>query len=114
MLILIIGGMVGSLCLNKRFEEAVKDVVGEDQYSTLSKTEAYEKAVSQFNDLIKTAFRGSSDEKYFVHFPMAKLSNRPKNNLIDNCWNMKGFEYIFICQSGPDTNISQRRYQSNF
>jgi hypothetical protein len=82
--------MAGSLGLNKRFEEAVKGVVGEDQYYHLRKTKDFEQATLQFDRSIKTAFRGSPDEDYYVNFPMAQLMDDPGNNLVSSCWNMTG------------------------
>ncbi|TVY30987.1 Heat shock 70 kDa protein [Lachnellula hyalina] len=84
------GGMVGSLGLNKRFEQSVKELVGEDQYYHLQKTTGFAQATPQFDRSIKTAFRGSAEEDYFVNFPMAKLKNDPVNNLEANFWNIKG------------------------
>ncbi|CZT11384.1 related to hsp70 protein [Rhynchosporium agropyri] len=84
------GGMAGSLGLNKRFEQAVKDLVGEDQYFSLRKTKGFEQAVQQFDRSVKTAFRGDLDEDYYINFPMANLDDDPVNNLVSNCWNMKG------------------------
>ncbi|KAH9205472.1 Hsp70 family protein-like protein [Leptodontidium sp. 2 PMI_412] len=84
------GGMAGSLGLNKRFEQAVKELVGEDQYFTLCKTIGLQQAVKQFDRSVKTAFRGGMDEEYYVNFPMADLKADPANDLTSNCWNMKG------------------------
>ncbi|MCJ1301655.1 hypothetical protein MMC08_004456, partial [Hypocenomyce scalaris] len=84
------GGMAGSLGLNKRFEQAVEDVVGEEQFHTLRKTTGFEQAMLQFDRSIKTAFRGDIDDEYYVNFPMAKLQDDEMNNIQANCWNMKG------------------------
>ncbi|KAF8861505.1 Hsp70 family protein-like protein [Acephala macrosclerotiorum] len=84
------GGMAGSLGLNKRFEEAVKYLVGEDQFFTLRKSKGFELAVQQFDRSVKTAFRGDTDEDYWVNFPMANLEDNTDRNLISNCWNMNG------------------------
>ncbi|EKD16179.1 hypothetical protein MBM_05473 [Drepanopeziza brunnea f. sp. 'multigermtubi' MB_m1] len=84
------GGMAGSLGLNKRFEEAVRNLVGEDQFYSLRKTKGYAQAVQQFDRSVKTAFRGDLDEDYYINFPMASLADDPANNLISNCWNMTG------------------------
>ncbi|RDL33958.1 uncharacterized protein BP5553_08326 [Venustampulla echinocandica] len=89
-LVLPKGGMAGSLGLNRRFEQSVKELVGEDQYYTLRKTKGFEQATIQFDQTIKTAFRGNSDEDYYINFPMANLEDDPTNNLVSNCWNMKG------------------------
>lgn len=82
--------MAGSQGLNKRFEQAVKDVVGEDQFFRLRKTKAFDEAMIQFDRYIKPAFRGDLDEEYYVNFPMAQLQDDPTNNIQTNCWNMKG------------------------
>jgi hypothetical protein len=82
--------MAGSLGLNKRFEQSVKDLVGEDQYFQLRKSKGFEQATRQFDLSIKTAFRGNLDEDYYVNFPMANLEDDPENNVESNCWNMKG------------------------
>jgi hypothetical protein len=83
--------MAGSLGLNRRFEQAVKDLVGEDAYFHLRKTRGFEQATRQFDTQIKTAFRGDLEEDYFVNFPMADLKDDPVNNLVANTWNMKGY-----------------------
>lgn len=82
--------MAGSLGLNKRFEGAIKSLVGEDQYFHLRKSRGFELAVQQFDRSVKTAFRGDPDEDYFINFPLAELDDDPANNLVANCWNMKG------------------------
>ena len=83
--------MAGSLGLNKRFEEAVKNVVGEDQFYHLRTTKGFEEALLQFDKSIKVAFRGGLDEEYYVNFPTADLRDDPWNNIQANCWNMKGY-----------------------
>lgn len=76
--------------LNKRFEQAVRDVIGEDQYQYLRQTKGFEEAKLQFDKSIKISFRGGADEEYFVNFPMARLQDDPESNIQANCWNMKG------------------------
>ncbi|KAI9647988.1 hypothetical protein NHQ30_002616 [Ciborinia camelliae] len=83
------GCMAGSLYLNKRFEEAVANLVGVRQFDQLKRTLGFRKAVQQFDLSVKTAFRGVEEEDYFVNFPMAKLQDDEENNLSSNCWNMK-------------------------
>jgi hypothetical protein len=63
--------------LNKRFEEAIKDLVGEGQYFHLRKSRRFELAVQQFDRSVKTAFRGDADEDYFINFPLAQLMGDP-------------------------------------
>ncbi|RAL62854.1 hypothetical protein DID88_004695 [Monilinia fructigena] len=84
------GGMAGSLGLNRRFEQAVKELVGEDAYFHLRKTKGFEQATKQFDQSIKPAFRGDPEEDYYVNFPMADLKDDPFNGLQSSTWNMKG------------------------
>ncbi|KAI4202012.1 MAG: hypothetical protein LQ350_002917 [Teloschistes chrysophthalmus] len=90
--------MAGSLGLNKRFTQTVKNIVGEDEFYHLRKTKGFEEAMNQFDKNIKTAFRGDPDEDYYVNFPMAKLLDDPANSLVANCWNMKGDDVKKIFQ----------------
>jgi hypothetical protein len=90
------GGMAGSLGLNKRFEEAVKILIGEEEFFRLKKTKAWFRANTQFDREIKTSFRGNSSEEYFVNFPMADLDDDPQNGLDSNCWRMTGNDVKII------------------
>ncbi|TGO25935.1 hypothetical protein BPAE_0069g00070 [Botrytis paeoniae] len=83
------GGMAGSLGLNKRFEEAIKELVGEDQFYALRKTRGFTHAVEYFDLRVKTAFRGNEVEDYIVNFPMADLQDNKGKNLVSDCWVMK-------------------------
>ncbi|PQE04134.1 hypothetical protein CJF31_00003249 [Rutstroemia sp. NJR-2017a BVV2] len=69
--------MAGSPRLNRRFEQAVKDLLGEEAYFHLRKTRAFEQATRQFDTQIKTAFRGDLEEDYLVNFPMTDLKDDP-------------------------------------
>lgn len=82
--------MAGSLGLNKRFEAAVKELVGEDQYHVLRKSKGFRLATEYFDQSVKTAFRGDEEEEYYVNFPMANLEDDDANNLSSNCWTMSG------------------------
>ncbi len=82
--------MAGSLGLNQRFTEAVKNLVGEDQYHELRKTKGFWLAEKFFDREVKKAFRGKSKEEFFVTFPMASLEDDPDNGLESNTWRMTG------------------------
>lgn len=84
------GAMAGSLVLNKRFEETVRNVVGEDQIENLEKSVGWAKAVNEFDKTIKTAFEGDVAEVYYVNFPKAELRDDPTEGLVNNCWEMTG------------------------
>ncbi|KAM0128669.1 hypothetical protein ACHAO1_008896 [Botrytis cinerea] len=83
------GGMAGSLGLNRRFEEAVKELVGEDQFYALRRTRGFAHAVEQFDLRVKTAFRGNEEEDYLMNFPMVNLQDNKSKNLVSSCWVMK-------------------------
>lgn len=85
------GGMAGSLGLNQRFEESVRDVVGEDQFCSLKKTVGWAKALNEFDKNIKTAFNGDSTETHYVTFPKAGLQDDSEEGVNENCWEMKGY-----------------------
>lgn len=84
------GGMAGSLGLNQRFVEAVKNLVGDDQWNDLRKCKGFYHAEKQFDREVKRSFRGDPKEEYFVNFPMATLDDDPEAGLESNCWNMTG------------------------
>ena len=50
--------MAGSLVLNKRFEQAVCDLIGEEEFVMLKKKVGWEEAMKNFDRHVKTAFRG--------------------------------------------------------
>lgn len=91
------GAMAGSLGLNKRFEETVRNVVGDDQFAVLKKGVGWSKALNEFDKNIKTAFTGDLSEVHFVTFPKADLIDDPEERLASNCWEMTGdiLEEIF-------------------
>jgi len=84
------GGMAGSLGLNQRFLDAVKNLVGEDQYHDLRKTKGFWLAEKAFDRDIKKEYRGGPKEEYFVTFPMANLDDDPGSGLSSNTWRMTG------------------------
>ncbi|KAI9685583.1 MAG: hypothetical protein M1822_004441 [Bathelium mastoideum] len=84
------GGMAGSLGLNKRFEEAVKNIIGDEEFFRIKKEKAWLRANTQFDREVKPAFRGKATEEYFVNFPMADLVDDPSSRLKSDCWTMTG------------------------
>lgn len=94
--------MAGSLGLNKRFEQAVKELVGDEVFLKLSKTKGFERAVLQFDKTIKPAFCGHSNQEYYVNFPLAELADDKTNNLVSNTWVMT--EYVTCCRFDINTD----------
>jgi len=84
-----IGGVAGSLMLNRRFEEYVKNIVGEEAFFGLKKTPGYVDVIERFDSVIKPQFNGDQKQEWFVNFPMAKLEDDPENNLEGDCLTLK-------------------------
>ncbi|KAK5662380.1 hypothetical protein OQA88_8290 [Cercophora sp. LCS_1] len=84
------GCMAGSLGLNQRFVEAVKNLVGVDQFQELRKAKGLSHAQKTFDQDIKKSFRGKPEEEHFVNFPMASLDDMPHAGLVSNTWKMTG------------------------
>lgn len=84
------GGMVGSLVLNKLFEDTVRLVVGDEQFVNLKKTIGWAKAINEFDKNIKTAFDGDVTDVHYVNFPKAELQDDLTEGLVNNCWEMTG------------------------
>lgn len=96
--------MAGSLGLNQRFEEAVKNLVGDDEYTDLRKTKGYSLALKGFDREVKRSFRGDEQEEYFVNFPMASLEDDPDAGLEANCWRMTG--YVSLLNIGTESSLT--------
>ncbi|KAF2464027.1 actin-like ATPase domain-containing protein [Lindgomyces ingoldianus] len=78
------GGIAGSLMINKRFENWVKDMVGERTFLDLKETDAYRRAMKDFDETIKPSFRGKNDETAYVNFPMAKIKDNSSKGIKSN------------------------------
>ncbi|CCT63195.1 related to hsp70 protein [Fusarium fujikuroi IMI 58289] len=89
------GNMSGSLGLNKRFAEAVKNLIGEEEWLCLKNTSAWAKAEHQFDQEIKTAFAGDLDEEYVVNFPGAHLPDDEDEGLRRDSWFIETVQEIF-------------------
>lgn len=77
--------------INKRFEESIKDAVGEERYFALKKHKSYRIAMQYFDESVKPKFNPfdqSDDEVYYVNFPMAGLQDDPANDIASNCFNV--------------------------
>ncbi len=83
------GGWCGSLGLNKRFEEAIFEVIGQDQYYRLQKTSGFEAAKRQFDQVIKPSFTGDPLERFYVNFLGADLQDDPIAHITHNLWELE-------------------------
>lgn len=76
-----IGGLAGSLLINKRFEDWVKDVVGERVHLDLRETDAYRTAMKHFDVEIKPGFTSQEQRVQNVSFPGAMLDDNIEKGL---------------------------------
>ncbi|KAH7219581.1 hypothetical protein DER44DRAFT_91009 [Fusarium oxysporum] len=85
-----IGSMSGSLGLNRRFAEAVQNLIGDEEWFRLKNHEAWPHADRQFDQNIKTAFNGDLEDEYIVNFPGAYLDDDDDEGLRRDTWYMSG------------------------
>ncbi|KAF2103534.1 hypothetical protein NA57DRAFT_53054 [Rhizodiscina lignyota] len=71
------GGIAGSMIINKRFEQWIKDTVGERSFQDLKITNGYRLAMKQFDEVIKPGFRSKEDDDQYITFTMAKIKHKP-------------------------------------
>ncbi|KAF5707942.1 Hsp70 family heat shock protein [Fusarium mundagurra] len=84
------GNMSGSLGLNKRFAEAVRDLIGDEEWFRLKTLSAWALAERQFDQEIKTSFTGDLDDEFIVNFPGARLEDNVDEGLERDSWFMSG------------------------
>lgn len=107
--------MAGSLNLNKRFESAVKELVGEEQWSALRSSKGFQLASSLFEKEIKKGFKGDSDddcfddEEFYVNFYPTKLTDNPDRGLESNTWTMVKYVNETLPRTASNAHISLGR-----
>ena len=77
--------------LNKRFEQWIKDIVGENSFLKLKKTNGYRLAMKQFDEKIKPSFKSKDYEDQYINFPMAGLKDNTARGVMSNCITVKGY-----------------------
>jgi len=75
--------------LNRRFEEHIKNVVGDGDFIKLRDSGALTRAMKHFNDYIKPGFYSSEEDEQYISFPKAGLKDRPRKGLSQNCITVK-------------------------
>lgn len=80
--------MAGSTCLNERFKDAVHELVGDQQWSKILSSKAFDFVEKAFDTEIKRDFMGNADS-FPVNFPKVKLEDDLDHNLDSGCWNMQ-------------------------
>jgi hypothetical protein len=84
------GGIAGSMMINKRFEQWIKDSVGERAFLDLKETNGYRLAMKQFDEVIKPGFRSEKDEEQYISFPMASIPDNVAKGIKSNHITMTG------------------------
>lgn len=67
--------------LNRRFEQYIKNVVGERNFIKIRENGTLARAMKTFNDTIKPGFYSSEDDEHYVNFPKAGLKDVPEKGL---------------------------------
>ncbi|KAK8068095.1 hsp70 protein [Apiospora saccharicola] len=84
------GGMAGATGLNRRFEDAVRDLIGEGSMAELKAAlDGWALVLDQFETEIKRKFCGESDRPHYIHFPGLNLEDDPSYGLENNTWCIK-------------------------
>ncbi|KAF2258188.1 hypothetical protein CC78DRAFT_556655 [Lojkania enalia] len=79
------GGLAGSILVNKRFEQWVRDKVGENTFYSLKGTSAYKRGMRYFDQAVKPGFGcGDDEEEHYINFPMAHIEDDPANGIRAN------------------------------
>ena len=67
--------------LNRRFEDHVKNVVGEKEFVRLREKSGYAIGMKHFDQNVKTGFHTSDIDEQYINFPKAMLKDRPELGL---------------------------------
>ena len=67
--------------LNRRFEDHIKNVIGERDFIAIRETGAYARAMEHFDKVIKRGFYTSDEDEQYVNSPKAELKDRPERGL---------------------------------
>lgn len=78
------------MMINRRFEQWIKDSVGDRAFIDLRETNGYRLAMKQFDEVIKPGFRSRDDEEQYVNFPKAGLKDKPSRGVSANTITLTG------------------------
>jgi hypothetical protein len=70
--------------LNKRMEQHISQIVGDEEFFRLRKTQGFRQAMKEFDNNIKPGFM-ATDDYFYMNFPLANLEDDKASNLVDNC-----------------------------
>ena len=83
--------------LNKRFEQFVKDIVGDEDFLALRTSKGFRHAMKEFDERVKTSYMGD-DEEYIVNFPLSNLKDNPQHKISANTITLKGYDVAPVAQ----------------
>ncbi|TGO84625.1 hypothetical protein BPOR_0484g00060 [Botrytis porri] len=86
----------GSLNLNSRFEEVVKELVGEARFHDPKNAKAFAAAFKKFDSSLEPFFRCLAGDKYTFIFLRAKLKDDVKRGLVNKVWTLKSNDIKLI------------------
>ncbi|KAF7859445.1 uncharacterized protein EAF02_010893 [Botrytis sinoallii] len=91
------GCMAGSLNLNKRFEEVLRELVGEAQFHDPKNAKVFADAFMQFESTVKRVFNGNlAGDQHIFNFFMGNLLNGEKIGLENDHWTLKCYDLKLI------------------
>lgn len=71
----MIGGLAGSLLINRRLEDFLREFLGDKHYARLRWKDGYREAMKQFEERIKPGFTSRNQKEEVLTFPGAGLRN---------------------------------------
>ena len=77
--------------INKRFEQWIRDTVGEQTYLDLKATNGYRIGLKTFDEYIKPGFRSKQDEDIYVTFPMANIPDDSARGIKGQTLTLSGY-----------------------
>ena len=89
--------------LNRRFEDHIKNVVGEKQFVRLREKKCYAFGMRHFDQHVKVGFHTSELDEQYITFPKAQLQDRPGMGLAKDTITVKRY-----CTSSYNATVSAR------
>ena len=83
--------MAGSTFVNEKFKKTLEEIIGDQAFSKLKNSKAWEEASNFFDTRAKKDFKGDGDpsEMYLVPFPFAKLPFDTDNRVFGQFWELR-------------------------
>lgn len=74
--------------LNRKFEDLLKQVIDEEEFFKLRRTDVFRRAMLKFDEDIKPNYVSTSQKSYLIDFQGTRLTDQPKLNLKGNCFTL--------------------------